>query len=132
VFVCVQVSNVGEVVDCVTVGLRVRLGLCISRIDRIPAFGMLIISMDAAAVAWARSVVTAPPDPVVVSRIASGKQSPVDFDVSSTKHLVTRTQGLLLAVPAASRDHNWVKRKNKCDILLSLCTSLASFDGGKA
>jgi len=121
-----QVSNVGDVVDCVTVGLRVRIGLCLSRIDRIPGFGMLIISMDAAAVAWARSVITAPPDPVVVSRIANGKQSPVDFDVASTNHLVTRTQGLLLSVPSAARDHNWSKRKTKCDTLLSLCTSLAT------
>ena len=116
----------GELVDCVTAGLRHRIGLCISRIDHIPMYGLLIISMDAAAVAWVRSVITVPPDPMVISRISNGKQRAVDFDISATRHLVMRIQGLLLGIPNHHRDHNWPKRKNKCEILLSLCNSLAN------
>ena len=114
-------------VDCVISGLRHRIGLCISRIDHIPAYGRLMISMDAAAVAWVRSAITAPPDSKIIARITNNKQKAIDFDVSATRHLVLRIQGLLLSVPTANRDIHWPKRKNKCDVLLSISTSLANY-----
>lgn len=104
------------------------MGVCLSRIDHIPQYGSLIMSMDAEAVAWGRSAITIPADPMIIDLIATGKQKPIDFDVNASKHLVIRLQGLLLSISNGSkRDHYWHKRKNKCDMLLSLLTSLANY-----
>lgn len=44
--------------DTLIEALRRRLGLILSRIDQLPAFGPLIAAMDAEAVAWARNAVS--------------------------------------------------------------------------
>lgn len=46
------------VLDTLIEALRRRLGLILSRIDQLPAFGPLIAAMDAEAVAWARNAVS--------------------------------------------------------------------------
>ena len=83
--------------------------------------------MDAAAVAWVRSAITSPPDPKIIARITNNKQKAIEFDVAGTRHLIIRIQGLLLSMPLGNRDIHWPKRKNKCDILLSISTSLANY-----
>lgn len=92
--------------------------------ERIPACGPLLASLDPQAVAWVRESV-GPPDRAVIDGILKGKIKVVNFDVPSTRHLVIRVQALLFAVAIGSRDEKWMERKTKCDALLSLCSSLS-------
>ncbi len=113
-------------IDTATSGLRMRIGSLISRVDRLPHYGRLLLLLDAEAVAWARSSVTLPPDPMVIDRIASGRQSPLDFSIPGTRHLVIYLQSMLSQF--SDRDHAWQKRKQKIDVLMGLCSALANYN----
>lgn len=56
-FIIKQISNMDVVLDTLIEALRLRMGLILSRIDQLPAYGPLIAAMDAEAVTWARSAV---------------------------------------------------------------------------
>ena len=68
--------------------LRIRIGSTIARIEKIPPLAKLLAVMDSSAVSWVRSSVGIP-DPLAVDAIAKGKLSPLGFNLSSTRHLVT-------------------------------------------
>jgi hypothetical protein len=104
--------------------LRIRIGNAITCIERIPACGSLLASLDPQALSWVREAV-GPPDRAIVDSIMKGKQKVIIFDVPSTRHLVIRVQALLFGVPITNRDERWMERKTKCDALLSLCSSLS-------
>lgn len=110
--------------DKIIQGLRIRLGNSIAYMERIPACGSLLASLDSQAVTWVREAV-GPPDRATLDGIIKGKTKVVNFDVPSTRHLVIRVQALLFGVSIASRDEKWMERKTKCDALLSLCSSLS-------
>lgn len=105
--------------------MRTRLGHTVSLIDRIPACGPLLASLDPDASNWARDAVTTP-DSVAVANVIKGKSPLLPYDIKSSRHLVIRIQALLLTVPSAERDDTWRIRKSRSDSLLAVCTSFAS------
>lgn len=112
------------IVDRISQGIKQRVGNCTSVLERIPACGALLASLDPDALAWVRSGASAP-DRNAIDNIFKGKSKVINFDVQSTRFLVVRIQAVLLAVPLAQRDEEWMNRKGKCDYLLSLCTTLS-------
>jgi hypothetical protein len=98
--------------------------MCLSYLERIPACGGLLASLDADAFAWVREGIPIP-ERSMLDAIFKGKTKLINFDVASTRYLVIRIQAVLLAVPLTSRDDEWMDRKGKCDGLLALCTSLS-------
>jgi hypothetical protein len=75
------------VIDRVVECLRVRVGVTIARVEKIPALARVLAVMDATAVSWAKSYI-ASPDLSVLDAISKGKISPLSFNLSSTRHLV--------------------------------------------
>ena len=120
-----QVADSGLVVDRVTHALRIRVGGGLARIDRLPAFGPVVASLDADAVAWARSAAL-PVEASVVEQVARGQAPALGIDLPATRHLVLLLQGLLLSTPVAARNDAWAARKRKLDALLGLCSTLAT------
>ena len=51
----------------------------------------------------------------------------VDFDIFAVRHFILRLHAMLLLVPISSgqRDKKWIERKEKTEVLLSLCGNLA-------
>jgi hypothetical protein len=119
------------VLDTLIEALRRRLGMILFRIDQLPAYGPLIAAMDAEAVIWARSAVTAagadraslgvPPLGAVPVGHALDYDSggaftaeegesdlvgicrSLNINVASTRHLIICVQSNLLNVPANLR-----------------------------
>jgi hypothetical protein len=76
------------VVDCVVECLRVRVGVTIARIEKIPSLARVLAVMDASAVSWAKSYIGSP-DQSIIEAISKGKMSPLSFNLGSTRHLVS-------------------------------------------
>ena len=93
-------------VDTLCTALRLRLGCVVARVERLAAYGPLLASMDAEAVAWARKAVPAAliPDTATLEQIARGRGAgALNINLSSTRHLVICMQGILLGVPVKDR-----------------------------
>ncbi len=86
--ICVKIKRVESVVDCLVRNLRVRLGWCLAHLERAPKFAAVIATMDAAASQWARGSV-GQPDLSDVMRVMNGELAPLNFDLLSTRHLVS-------------------------------------------
>lgn len=114
-----------DIMDKLTEGIRARFGQTVAYLEKIPACGSLLASLDSDASAWARAAIGAP-DRATIEAIYKGKSKLINYDVPSTRHLVIRIQGVLLSVAAPQRDAQWIERKNKCDALLSLCSSMST------
>jgi hypothetical protein len=76
-------------VDCILQSLRVRLGWCIAHIEKAPRFASVIATMDTKAARWARAAV-GQPNIAAVTDVMAGELAPLNFDLTSTRHLVSR------------------------------------------
>eukprot|EP01038_Epipyxis_sp_PR26KG_P010056 gene10056-13516_t len=102
-----QVSDSNLMFDTLSTILRMRLGNVISRIDRVPAYGPLLASMDSEVVAWVKKAIISTENNPGILR----KDKPTNINLTSTRHLVLILKGYLLAVPLHERDR--VERMNR-------------------
>ena len=121
-----QIQDKGKLLDLSINSTRKLLGEVIVIIDLIPELASVIVSMDAEGMSWCKAA-SGPPNADDVIQIANGQRSVIDFDVFAVRHFILRLHAILLLVPISSgqRDKKWSERKEKTEVLLSLCGNLA-------
>ena len=118
-----MMQDKARLMDEILHAVRKRIGTTIACMDHILEYSGVLVSMEAASSAWCRAAVGKPNEADIIA-VAKGIKAAVDFDLVGTRHLILRVQALLLSALSESRDRLWKERKEKCDVLLALCTTL--------
>ena len=121
-----QIEDKVAFIDMVNEAIRKRVGHCILYLDMIPKYAAALVAIDADTMRWCMDSFEGTHNQNEVILIANGKKKAVQFDLPGTRHLLLRIHALLLSVVVPMRDIKWFERKQICDNLLAVLSSLAN------